>query len=301
MKRSTLLFATLTLLTTLTFAACGGGNKSSGGTATAERTGTPSVEATPFPTSKPGAVLSTEEIVRKLRPSVVLVSVAGSGRDVFGDIVPSEGIGTGVIIDADGYIVTNNHVVRAGGGTIAQTINVTLYDGKELPAEVIGTDPQTDLAVIKITASNLTPAELGSTAAQRVGADVVAMGYALGLEGDPTVTRGVISAKGRSIQEDPFSINDAIQTDASINPGNSGGPLVDAFGQVVGINTAIVAQAQNIGFSISIDLVRPLAQEIIEQGRVERGYLGVNVVDVTPALNEAEGLGVDQGVARSEE
>ena len=123
------------------------------------------------------------------------------------------------------------------------------------------------------------------------------MGFALDLEGGPTVTRGVVSAKGRSIQEDPFSIPDAIQTDASINPGNSGGPLVNAFGQVVGINTAIVAQAQNIGFSISIDLVRPLAQEIIEKGRVERGYLGVNVVDVTPALNEAEGLGVDQGVA----
>ena len=297
MKRSTLLFATLTLVTTLTFAACGGGNKSSGGTATAERTGTPSVESTPFPTSKPGAVLSTEEIVRKLRPSVVLVSVAGSGRDVFGDIVPSEGIGTGVIIDADGYIVTNNHVVRAGGGTIAQTINVTLYDGKELPAEVIGTDPQTDLAVIKITASNLTPAELGSTAAQHVGADVVAMGYALGLEGDPTVTRGVISAKGRSIQEQSITINDAIQTDASINPGNSGGPLVDNQGRVVGINTAIIQGAQNIGFSISIDLAKPVIQEIITSGQVTRGFLGIDFVDISADDARALGLPSAEGVA----
>lgn len=296
MKRSALLLPTLAFLAALAFAACGGGGRTPSD-ATAERTGTPSVKATPFPTSRPGAVLTTEEIVRKLRPSVVQVSTKSSGRDVFGQIVPSEGIGTGVVIDTDGHIITNNHVVRAGGDTIAQNITVTLYDGKELPAEVVGTDPQTDLAVIKITASNLVPAELGSTSAQSVGADVVAIGYALGLQGDPTVTRGVISAKGRTIQEQAVSINDAVQTDASINPGNSGGPLVDNQGRVIGINTAIIQGSQSIGFSISIDLAKPIIQEIITNGQVSRGFVGIDFQDISSDDAQALGLPSADGVA----
>jgi serine protease Do len=129
-----------------------------------------------------------------------------------------------------------------------------------------------------------------------VGEQVVAIGYALGLPGGPTVTEGVVSAKGRVVQEDPYSISDAIQTDASINPGNSGGPLVDDHGEVVGIDAAIITQAQNIGFAISIDLAKPLVQEIIEKGFVSRGFLGVGTVDVTPSLAASFNLPVDRGI-----
>jgi serine protease Do len=287
------------LFATLVVVACGGGSspKTSGGTATAEKSGTPLAHSTPFPTSRPGAALSTVDIVRKLRPSVVQVSTQSSGLDIFGQVVPSQGIGTGVIIDTDGHIITNNHVVRAGGDTIASTITVTLYDGKQLPATVVGTDVSTDLAVIKITATALTPAVLGNTSAMPVGSDVVAIGYALGLEGDPTVTRGVISAKGRTIQEQSVSINDAIQTDASINPGNSGGPLVDTQGNVIGINTAIIQGSQNIGFSISIDLAKPIIQEIITNGQVTRGFLGIDFVDISAADARSLGLPSAEGVA----
>ena len=283
----------LLVATAVTFSvACNGGD--GGATATPEAaTSRPRATSVAVPR---GEALSTAEIVRLLRPSVVRIQTEGATLDILGRAVPTTGVGTGVIIDDQGHIITNNHVVRVDSGR-ARRIIVTVDDRRTFDATVVGTDPPTDLAVLQIEASGLTAGPLGRSSDLQVGDDVVAIGYALDLEGGPTVTRGVVSAKGRSIQEDPFSIPDAIQTDASINPGNSGGPLVNAFGQVVGINTAIVAQAQNIGFSISIDLVRPLAQEIIEKGRVERGYLGVNVVDVTPALNEAEGLGVDQGVA----
>lgn len=298
MKRYAALLTAFALFITLAFAACGGGNNqgtSSNGTATADETRT-SGEATPFPSLEPGEALTTAEIVQKLRPSVVLVSTEGSGENVFGQIVPSEGTGTGVIIDEEGHIITNNHVVRSGGATVADTITVTLSDGRELPATVVGTDPQTDLAVIKVEATNLTAAELGDVASLPVGSDVVAIGYALGLEGDPTVTRGVISAKGRTIQEQTVSINDAIQTDASINPGNSGGPLVDVQGRVIGINTAIIQGSQNIGFSISIDLAKPIIQEIITEGQVTRGFLGIDFNDIDPDTAEALGLPSAEGV-----
>lgn len=300
MKRLTALLSTLVLLTMLVFAACGGGNdhkSSSNGTTTPETTQTTSSKATPFPTLAPGATLTTVQIARKLRPSVVKVSTQSNGQDVFGQVVPSQGTGTGVIIDTEGHIITNNHVVRSGGETIASAITVTLSTGAELPATVVGTDPQTDLAVIKITASNLTPAVLGDVTSLPVGSDVVAIGYALDLEGDPTVTRGVISAKGRTIQEQTVSINDAIQTDAGINPGNSGGPLVDDQGRVIGINTAIIQGSQSIGFSISINTAKPIIQEIITNGQVSRGFLGISFQDITPADAESLGLPSAEGVA----
>jgi serine protease Do len=219
-------------------------------------------------------------------------------QNVFGQVVPSQGIGTGVIIDNEGHIVTNNHVVRAAGdpsGPISESITVSLSDGRTATGTVVGTDPATDLAMVKIDLPDLQPAELGDVSSLPVGSDVVAMGYALGLEGEPTITRGVISAKNRTITEDPFSI-EALQTDASINPGNSGGPLVDDHGRVVGINTAIIPSAQNIGFSIPIDLVNPIAQELIASGEVRRGFLGVGFEDVTPSTAARFDLPVDQGV-----
>lgn len=269
-------------------------------------TPTPTVPATaavtsPAPASvAPAEGLTTVEIVRKLRPSVVRVQTETATLDVFGQVVPQQGVGSGFILDEQGHIATNYHVVQGPGGRqFAQRISV-LLPGEEQPvvAEVVGADPPTDLAVLRIDPDGrtLTPVELGSAEQVDVGADVVAIGYALGLEGDPTVTRGVLSARGRVIQEDRYSIPDAIQTDAGINPGNSGGPLVDAAGRVIGINTAIVRGAQNVGFAISIDLARPIFQQLITSGRVSRAYLGIGVVTITPTLARNLDLPVDHGV-----
>jgi S1-C subfamily serine protease len=233
--------------------------------------------------------------VRLLRPSVVRVQTEGATLDILGRPVPTGGVGTGVIIDQEGHIITNNHVVRLDSG-LASRVTVTLSDDRTVTAQIVGTDAPTDLAVLKIDATDLTPAKLGDVSQLQVGEDVVAIGYALDLPGGPSVTRGVVSAKGRIIQEAPYSISDAIQTDASINPGNSGGPLVDDHGEVVGIDTAIITQAQNIGFAISIDLAKPLVQEIIEKGFVSRGFLGVSTVDVTPSVAASFDLPVDRGV-----
>jgi S1-C subfamily serine protease len=243
-----------------------------------------------------GEALDTEEIVERLSPSVVQVVTEGAALNVFGELEPSRGIGTGVVIDDDGRIVTNDHVIRLDGETLASEISVTLSDGRTVDATVVGSDQQTDIAVIDIDATSLTPAELGDEASLPVGSDVVAIGFALGLEGGPSVTRGVVSAKSRSIQESVTTIPDAIQTDASINPGNSGGPLVDERGRVVGINTAIALGAQNIGFAISIDLAKPIIDELIADGQVARGYLGVTSTDVTPARAAQLDLPVERGV-----
>ncbi|HXF50813.1 MAG TPA: trypsin-like peptidase domain-containing protein [Dehalococcoidia bacterium] len=260
---------------------------------------TPTVAVAPSSVASGGG-LSTVEIVRKLRPSVVRVQTETATLDVFGQVVPQQGVGSGFILDEQGHIATNYHVVQGPGGRqFAQRISV-LLPGEEQPvdARVVGADPPTDLAVLKIDPDGrtLTPVELGSAEATEVGADVVAIGYALGLEGDPTVTRGVLSARGRVIQEDRYSIPDAIQTDAGINPGNSGGPLVDAAGRVIGINTAIVRGAQNVGFAISIDLAKPIFEQLIANGRVSRAYLGIGVVTITPTLARNLDLPVDHGV-----
>ena len=164
-----------------------------------------------------------------------------------------------MIIDTDGHIVTNNHVVTAGtGNRPADRITVTLSDQRTATATIVGRDQATDLAVLKIDVDSLAPATFADPESLQVGQDVVAIGFALDLKGGPTVTRGVLSAKGRTIDEQPYTINDAIQTDAGINPGNSGGPLVNARGEVIGINTAIIQGAQSIGFSISVALVQPI-------------------------------------------
>ncbi len=242
--------------------------------------------------------LTTVEIATKLAPSIVRVQVGVASIDVFGRVIPQEGVGTGVIIDAAGYIVTNNHVITAGSGTeVAEDINVTLFDQRTLPATVVGHDQATDLAVLRIDAPGLVPVPFAHPESLQVGQEVVAIGFALDLEGAPTVTRGVISAKNRTIQEQPYTIPDAIQTDAGINPGNSGGPLVNAFGEIVGINTAIIRGAQNIGFSMSVALVEPTVRELIAKGEVERAYLGVGSVDLNEFIARNFNLPVEKGVA----
>ena len=198
-------------------------------------------------------------------------------------------LGSGFLLDNEGYIVTNNHVVED-----ADQIKVRLSDEAEYDATIIGRDPKTDLALIKIDApsKDLKPLELGDSDTIPVGSWVVAIGSPFGLE--QTVTAGIVSAKGRIIGSGPY--DDFIQTDASINPGNSGGPLLNLKGEVVGINTAIVASGQGIGFAIPINMAGGIINQLKDSGEVSRGWLGVGIQDLTPELAEYYAIKEKEGV-----
>jgi len=197
------------------------------------------------------------------------------------------GVGSGFVMNRDGYILTNNHVVED-----ADQIKVKLANGKEYEGKVVGRDPKTDLALIKINASSdLQPLALGNSDDLKVGSWVVAVGSPFGLE--QTVTAGIVSAKGRVIGSGPY--DNFIQTDASINPGNSGGPLINMKGEVVGINTAIIASGQGIGFAIPINMAKEIAPQLQEKGHVTRGWLGVSIQEVTPELAKSFGLKEKKG------
>lgn len=203
------------------------------------------------------------------------------------------GMGSGVIIREDGYMLTNNHVVEG-----ADTVSVELSDGRQLEATVVGTDPATDLAVLKVEATGLAAVTLGDSDAIQVGDWVLAIGSPFGL--DQTVTAGIISGKNRvqRIIGDGNGFEDFLQTDAAINPGNSGGPLVNLRGEVVGINTAILSRSgasAGIGFAIPVGLARPVVESIIESGSVRRGFLGAQVADINPEVKKELGLKVDVG------
>ena len=199
-----------------------------------------------------------------------------------------QSLGSGFIIDRDGYIVTNNHVVDG-----ADRIQVHLANDKQYDAEVVGRDANTDLALIRIRPDEpLTPIAMGDSEILNVGSWVVAIGSPFGLE--QTVTAGIVSAKGRVIGAGPY--DDFIQTDASINPGNSGGPLINMAGEVVGINTAIVARGQGVGFAIPINLAAEVIDQLKKNGSVNRGWLGVGIQDLTEALTDYYGLGKTEGV-----
>ncbi len=202
------------------------------------------------------------------------------------------GLGTGFIIEKDGHIITNNHVVEN-----ADKITVVLKDEREFDAEIIGRDPQTDLALIKVASKTELPTvPLGSSAALNVGEWVVAIGNPFGLEN--TVTAGIVSAKGRVIGSGPY--DDFIQTDASINPGNSGGPLLNLNGEVIGVNTAILAQGHGIGFAIPIDMAKTIVAQLKENGEVTRGWLGVSVQDLKGDLAQYYGVEDKGGVLVAE-
>ncbi len=210
-----------------------------------------------------------------------------------GENYTQEGLGSGVIVDANGIILTNNHVVKG-----ADNIKVNLMDGREFEAKVKGTDPQTDLAVITIEAKNLPPIKLGDSEKVRVGDWVLAIGSPLNPELQHTVTAGIISAKGRSgvgLSE----YEDYIQTDAAINPGNSGGALVNMKGELIAINSAIATQSggnQGIGFAIPVNLAQSVMDDIIKTGKVVRGWLGVYIQDVSPQIAKAFNLATPQGI-----
>lgn len=201
-------------------------------------------------------------------------------------------LGSGFIIDKEGYIVTNNHVIEN-----ADKIKVKLNNGKEFDAEIIGHDPNTDLALIKIKpARHLPVVKMGDSDALKVGQWVIAIGSPFGLE--HTVTAGIVSAKGRVIGSGPY--DDFIQTDASINPGNSGGPLIDMKGKVVGINTAIVAGGHGIGFAIPINLAKGIIKQLKKHGQVTRGWLGVAIQDLNEDLAKYYGVEGKKGVLVAE-
>jgi serine protease Do len=191
------------------------------------------------------------------------------------------GMGSGVVLDARGFILTNAHVVED-----ADSVRVTFVDGKQVTAKIVGRDPKSDLAVVKVDGVQVTPARLGNSDDLQVGDWVIAIGNPFGL--DHTVTVGVLSAKNRSgFQSGHFE--DFLQTDASINPGNSGGPLVDLNGNVIGINTMIAGIGTGIGFAVPISMAKPIADQLIEHGKVRRPWLGIAMQDVTPELQKAMG------------
>ena len=247
------------------------------------------------------------EISKTVTPSVVFIDVTGNTKQksnedqnfqfFFGpdmqmpDNAPQHGSGSGVIISKDGYIITNNHVVSNAAD---KGIKVILSDKREFTAKLIGTDPNTDIAVIKIEADNLAVSSVGNSDDVHVGQWVLAIGNPLGLNN--TVTAGIVSALGRNINIDgnSYAINNFIQTDAVINPGNSGGALVDINGLVIGINAAIKTTTgyyQGYGFAIPMNIAKNVASELIKNGKIERGYIGVSIKDVDS--KEAKGLGLD--------
>ncbi len=236
--------------------------------------------------------LPTVEVVRILTPSVVQIVTETLGMGTFNQPVPGRGVGTGSILDEQGHILTNNHVIAG-----AQRITVTLSNGDSFPAEVVGGDATTDTAVIRIDADGLQPAKLGHSFELQVGEEVIGIGHALGLPGGPTVTKGVVSALGRSITASPqTTMVDLIQTDAAINPGNSGGPLVNTRAEVVGMNTAIIQGSQGIGFAINIDDARIVAAQLMARGYVERGFLGITPATLNPGLANLLTVPVAEGI-----
>lgn len=252
------------------------------------------------------------QVAKVVRPTVVSIIVTTKAKDrsedfkeffrffgpefKFHEPEPSQGAGSGVIINPNGYIMTNNHVVEEAD---EEGIEVIFDDRKRMKAKIIGTDPSTDLAIIKVEGEGLPTASFGNSDSLEVGEWVVAIGNPLGLQS--TVTAGIVSAIGRNIGiiRDSYGIENFIQTDAAINPGNSGGPLVNLYGEVIGINTAIAttnARYQGYGFAIPINLARAVAEDIIKYGKVRRGYIGVNIQDIDETTAKALGLPRTMGI-----
>jgi S1-C subfamily serine protease len=232
---------------------------------------------------------ATIDVAAAVSPAVVRITTNG-GVDTSTGIIPSTGVGSGVIYDAQGWILTNRHVVEG-----SEALKVELNDGRELDGTVYGIDTLTDLAIVKVNANDLTAAKIGDSSSLKVGQLVVAIGSPLGTFTN-SVTSGIVSAKGRTINADGNqNLNNLIQTDAAINPGNSGGPLLDASGTVVGINTAIAADASGIGFAIPIDIARPIMDQAVAGEKLARPYMGVIYRAVDRQLASDENLPVNAG------
>ncbi|HEX9283065.1 MAG TPA: Do family serine endopeptidase [Gemmatimonadales bacterium] len=277
----------------------------------AERAAAPPVQ---IPQAKAAADFSDAfvAVAEHVKPAVVFIKAQhverGDNRRLppgFEDFFPQfrrrpqveQGSGSGFLVSPDGYILTNNHVVAG-----ADRVTVRLYDKREFTAKVVGTDPNTDVAVIKIDARGLPTVQFGNSDSTRVGEWVLAIGNPLGEAFAFTVTAGIVSAKGRllaGLQQTRYAIQDFIQTDAAINPGNSGGPLVNIRGQVIGINSAIASETgfyAGYGFAIPINLARTVMDQLVKTGHVERAVMGISIRDATPEDADAVGLKQITGV-----
>ena len=295
MRMRTVILAAIAIVTLALVGCSGRGSEepttTGAGTASAAATATAPASAASLVSQEPASIA---DVVDRVAPSVVRIEAqAGFGG----------GVGSGFVIDADGYIVTNNHVIAVGAG-VARTISVTLSDGSVYQAQVIGRDPRSDLAVLKIDASGLPALPLARLDDVRVGDPVIAIGYPLDLDRGEgagfTVTHGIVSQKNRAIQD--LGILGAVQTDAPINHGNSGGPLVNMKGEVVGVNTSLAADqttggiAQGIGFAVGSDTVRAVYEEIREKGEVRRALLGIQDFEaLRPARARELGIPEDTG------
>ena len=244
-----------------------------------------------------GEQLDSEEqnnisVYKKNIPSVVNVTSRAMTFDFFYGLVPQEGQGSGFVIDKDGHILTNYHVIAE-----ARQVEVTMHNRKKYKATVIGTDPAHDLAVIQIKAADLVPAVLGDSHNLQVGQKVYAIGNPFGLAG--TMTRGIVSSIRPVREPNGATIDEAIQTDAAINPGNSGGPLMNWHGEVIGINTMILSsvnQNAGIGFAIPINTAKAVLNDLMTLGRVRRPALGVSTIPISPELADEMGLSADYGL-----
>jgi putative serine protease PepD len=257
--------------------------------------------ATPEPVVPlaPGTLLSEEEqiidVYARVSPSVVFITSRVLVRDFFMGVMPQEGTGSGFVIDKEGHVITNNHVVEG-----ADRILVTLDDETSVEATLVGTDPSNDVAVLKIDvpAEKLDPVKLGTSSNLRVGQTAIAIGNPFRLE--RTLTTGVISSLGRPLDSGgDRPIYDVIQTDAAINPGNSGGPLLNTAGEVIGVNTAIVSPSGGsigLGFAVPIDTVQRVANSILERGYYPHPWLGITGIGITSDLAELLDLPVERGV-----
>jgi serine protease Do len=230
-------------------------------------------------------------VVSRALPAVVSIVTRQIEQDQFNQAVPTRGLGSGFIVDARGYILTNNHVVEG-----AQDIKVTLTDRRSFRAVLVGADPFSDLAVLKIDGAKLPVLALGDSRRLTVGETVIAIGNPLWLEGGPTVTVGVVSALGRSMEEEELPVlHNLIQTDAAINAGNSGGPLLNLRGQAIGINTAVIPSAHGIGFAISAHTATPVLRALMTSRRIARPSIGVRAVSLTPQVAYANDLPLERG------
>ncbi|PKB72415.1 MAG: hypothetical protein BZY87_00250 [SAR202 cluster bacterium Io17-Chloro-G6] len=240
------------------------------------------------------------DTVERVRPAVVSILTEVISQDRFGRRQSGFSSGTGVIFDESGLVLTNNHVVEGG-----VEITVTLDDGSQIVAEVVGADRLSDLAVLRLPSDVYKSLPLLENGGLRAGDWVIAIGNALALPGGPTVTVGVVSALNRSIEASPgITLYDLIQTDTSINPGNSGGPLIDLAGNLVGINTAVLRGAaqggsvavEGIGFAIDVETAHQVAQQLVELGRVRWAWMGVFLADLVPEVAAEVGLPIREGV-----
>ncbi len=230
--------------------------------------------------------------VERLSESVVSIDSVRVARNPYNyNVVPIEGKGSGVIIDPKGLVITNNHVIDG-----ATRVQVHLKDGRSFVGEVVGSDPSTDIAVVHVEAENLPTATLSDSEKLKVGQIALAIGNSLGLQGDPTVSMGVVSALGRPLPGADFIFEGLIQTDTAINPGNSGGPLADINGAVIGINTAMIPFAQGVGFAIPVNTIKWVVQQIRENGRVVRPWLGIYGTTLNEMLARRYQIPADSGV-----